>query len=78
MCECLDEMPQEMLLAVYSSVLFRAVLCFFLSGTKQAEGGGASRVNILVREGRHGRDEPSLGLRHSIDTTLMQVEKLRD
>eukprot|EP00903_Cladosiphon_okamuranus_P007182 g6974.t1 len=38
----------------------------------QAEGGGESRLSILVREGRQGRDEPSLGLRHSIDTTMMQ------
>jgi len=31
-------------------------------------------LSILVRDGRYGRDEPSLGLRHSIDTTLMQVD----
>lgn len=40
---------------------------------RQAESGGESRLSILVRDGRHGRDEPSLGLRHSIDTTMMQV-----
>lgn len=39
----------------------------------QAEGGGESSLSILVRDGRHSRDEPSLGLRHSIDTTMMQV-----
>lgn len=39
----------------------------------QAEGGSESRLSILIRDGRHGRDEPSLGLRHSIDTTVMQV-----
>lgn len=39
----------------------------------QAEGGDESRLSILVRDGRYGRDEPSLGLRHSIDTTVMQV-----
>ncbi|CAM9603690.1 unnamed protein product [Ectocarpus sp. 12 AP-2014] len=38
----------------------------------QAEGGGESRLSILVRDDRYGRDEPSLGLRHSIDTTMMQ------
>lgn len=39
----------------------------------QAEVGGASQLNILVREGRYARDEPSLGLCYSIDTTTMQV-----
>lgn len=39
----------------------------------QAEGGSASQLNILVRDGRYGRDEPSLSLCHSIDTTIMQV-----
>lgn len=41
---------------------------------RQAEGfHGESQLSILVREGRYGRDEPSLGLRHSIDTATMQV-----
>ncbi|CAM9671244.1 unnamed protein product, partial [Hapterophycus canaliculatus] len=36
------------------------------------KGGGESRLSILVRDGRYGREEPSLGLRHSVDTTMMQ------
>lgn len=43
------------------------------SPKQQAEGSGESQLSILVREGRYGRDEPSLGLRHSIDTATMQV-----
>lgn len=57
-----------------------AVICcphnrvvFWCSENKQAEGGGSSQLHILVREGRYGRDEPSLGLSHRIDTTVMQV-----
>ncbi|CAM9137840.1 unnamed protein product [Choristocarpus tenellus] len=39
----------------------------------QAERGeNSAKLHILVREGRYGRDEPSLGLCHSIDTTMMQ------
>ncbi|CAM9349847.1 unnamed protein product, partial [Phaeothamnion confervicola] len=35
-------------------------------------GAGAAELRILVRENRYGRDEPSLALRHSVDTTLLQ------
>lgn len=39
----------------------------------KAEGQRESQLHILVREGHYGRDEPSLGLRHSVDTSTMQV-----
>ncbi|CAM9508042.1 unnamed protein product [Chrysoparadoxa australica] len=36
------------------------------------EDSAVMKVRVLVRERNHGRDEPSLALRHSIDTSLLQ------